>query len=97
MATKPDPHPPDPSIVPVKDSISAPFIFYEVAPVFGFTNGVINLTLSANRSWVTADGVQNEQVVVAHLRGNIQAAMSLRKAIEDALLLAAPTANGQAN
>jgi hypothetical protein len=32
----------------------------------------------------------NEQVVVAHLRGNVQAALSLRKAIDDALLLAAP-------
>jgi hypothetical protein len=30
-------------------------------------------------------------VAVAHLRGNVQAAMSLRNAIEQALLLAAPT------
>jgi hypothetical protein len=33
----------------------------------------------------------NEQVVVAYLRGNIQAALSLRQAIDSALLLGAPT------
>jgi hypothetical protein len=60
--------------------------------VFGFTNGVINITLSANRTYAGPEGaVVNEQVVVAYLRGNIPAALSLRQAIDNALLLAAPT------
>jgi len=42
-----------------------------------------------------ADGkVLNEQVVVAYLRGNVQAALSLRHALDSALLLAAPPAQG---
>jgi hypothetical protein len=60
------------------DAPHAPFIFYEIAPAFGFTNGVVNITLSANRTWAGPDGVVNEQVVVAYLRGNIQPALSLR-------------------
>jgi hypothetical protein len=35
--------------------------------------------------------------VVAYLRGNVQAALSLRQAIDNALLLAAPTGAGKAN
>jgi hypothetical protein len=50
----------------------------------------VNVTLSANRTYIADGVVVNEQVVVAHLRGNVQAALSLRKAIDDALLLAVP-------
>jgi hypothetical protein len=39
----------------------------------------------------------NEQVVVAHLRGNVQAALSLRDSVNKALLLAAPTPEGKTN
>jgi hypothetical protein len=39
----------------------------------------------------------NDQVVVAYLRGNVQAAINLREAIDKALLLAAPTQEGKAN
>ena len=83
-------------VIQVNDVSHAPFIiFYEWAPAFGFTNGIINLTLAANRTWVGPDGTaMNDQVVVAYLRGNIQAAIGLRKAIDDALLLAAPTTEG---
>jgi hypothetical protein len=57
---------------PVNDSPHAPFIFYEDAPALGFTNGIVNITLGANRTWVGANGtVMNERVVVAYLRGNV--------------------------
>jgi hypothetical protein len=96
MADNPHAHPP--GIVPVPDTPHAPFIFFESAPAFGFTNGVVNLTLSANRTFVGPDStIANEQVVVAYLRGNVHAAMSLRQAIDSALLLAAPTQEGKAN
>jgi hypothetical protein len=52
--------------------------------------------LLAKRSWVGPDGVASDQVVMAYLRGNVQAFMSLREAIDKALALASPAANGTA-
>jgi hypothetical protein len=98
MADNPEARRPEGLIIPVSDTTHAPFIFYEVAPAFGFTNGVVNVTLSANRTWIGSDGkVMNEQVVVAYLRGNVQAALSLKQAIDSALLLAAPTGQDKAS
>ncbi len=78
--------------VPISDTSHAPFIYFENAPTFGITNGVVNITLSANRNCAGPDGrIVNQQIVVAYLRGNIPAAISLRHAINSALLLAAPT------
>jgi hypothetical protein len=96
MADNPDTRPGEVAVVnPVSDTPHAPFIFYEGAPAFGHTNGVINLTLSASRTCVGPDGaVKNDLVVVAYLRGNLQAALSLREAIDKALLLSAPTTQG---
>lgn len=92
MTDNPEPRPEEITAFPFLDTPHAPFIFYEVAPAFGFTNGVVNITLSANRTYAGPDrAIVNEQVVVAYLRGNVQAALSLRQAIDSALLLAAPT------
>jgi|SRR6516165_11411799 len=92
MTDNPNPPAEKVTAVPISDTPHAPFIFFENAPAFGFTNGVISITLSANRTYVGPDGaVVNEQTVVAYLRGNIPAALSLRQAIDNALLLAAPT------
>lgn len=97
MADNPDTHPAKEATMIVSDTPHAPFVYYEGAPAFGFTNGVLNITLSAHRTLLGPDGVINEQVVVAYLRGNVQAALSLRQAIDNALLLAAPTGAGKAN
>ena len=98
MADNPDTRPAQVPVIPVSDAPNAPFIFYEWAPAFGFTNGVVNITLAANRTWVGKDGVaQNEQTVVAHLRGNVRAALSLRDSLDKALLLAAPAPEGKTN
>jgi hypothetical protein len=96
MADNPDPRPGDVAVViPVNDVPHAPFIFYDGAPVSGYLNGVISLTLSANRTYIGPDGTaKSDHVVVAYLRGNIQAATSLRAAIDAALLLATPTSQG---
>jgi hypothetical protein len=96
MQDNPNPAPTEVT-VPISDTPHAPFIFYEAAPAFGFTNGVVNITLSANRTFAGPNGIINEQVVVAYLRGNVQAALSLRAAIDNALLLAAPAREGPAN
>ena len=85
-------------VIPVSDTPHAPFIFYDGAPVSGYLNGVISLTLSATRTYIGPDGAaRNEHVVVAYLRGNVQAAINLRHALDGALLLATPTAEGKAN
>jgi hypothetical protein len=98
MADDPDTRPAQVPAIPVSDTPHAPFVFYEWAPAFGFANGVVNLTLAANRAMIGKDGVVlNEQVVVAHLRGNVQAALSLRDSIDKALLLAAPVPEGKTN
>jgi len=97
MAHEPAPNS-TPPIVPVADVPHAPFIYYEGVSAFGFTNGVINLTLVAGRTWIGPDGnVVNDHVVTAYLRGNVQAALNLKHAIDSALLLAAPTDQKQAS
>jgi len=96
MADNHEAQPAQAPVIPVY-ALHAPTIFYEWAPAFGFTNGVVNLTLAANRTWIGQDGaVANEQVVVAHLRGNVQAALSLRDSLDKALLLAGANAGRQA-
>ena len=98
MADNPEARPEKVPAVAFSDTPHAPFIFYENAPAFGFMNGVVNITLSANRTYAGPDGaIVNEQVVVAYLRGNVPAALSLRQAIDSALLLAAPTGQEKAS
>ena len=81
-----------PELIAVSDVPHAPFVFFENAIAFGFTNGVVNVTLSAGRTWIAEEGkAVSDQVVMAYLRGNIPAFLSLRQAIDNALLLAAPT------
>src|SRR5262249_31589799 len=79
--------------IPASDIPHAPFIFCEEAPAYAFMNGVVHITLSANRTWIGPDKeVVNDQVVVAYLRGNPRAMLSLRQAIDKAISFAA--ANG---
>jgi hypothetical protein len=81
--------------VTVKDVATAPIIYFDMAPNFGCNHGIVNVTLSVSRCLATDDGgVARDVVAVAHLRGSINAAMSLRKAIDDALLLGRPTGDG---
>lgn len=80
---------------PVSDPHGAPFIFYESAPIFGYLNGTINLTLSVNRPVINAEGVVvSYEVAAVHLRGNVLAARLLKDSLDKALLLAAPPPEG---
>jgi hypothetical protein len=97
MADNPDPRPKEGAVIPVSDIPHAPFIFYEGAAAMGHANGVINITLAASRTWIGSEGAVTDQVVTAYLRGNVQAVLSLRAAIDNALLMAAPTGEGKAN
>lgn len=100
-ATKPaTPTPPaafsQPNAVAVKDPDLAPFIYFEAAAAYGVAGGVVRVTLDAGRLLVGDGGmVEVDRVVVAHLRMNMQAAMSLKAALEGALLLASPTTGGK--
>jgi hypothetical protein len=98
MAENPDTRPGEGAVISVSDVQHAPFIFYELAPMFRFADGIVNITLSATRGQIGPSGtVVDEQVVVAYLRSNIAAVINLRLAIDKALLLAAPTQEGKAN
>lgn len=85
-------------IIPsVQDGISAlasahaPFLYFEGASAFGILNGIVRITLEAQRLLPTQDQqVAVDRVVVAHLRMNIPAAESLKAAIDGVLLLAKP-------
>lgn len=94
-----DPHgkPPVEAIPSVQGGISAigsahaPFLYFENAPAFGTLNGIIQITLEAQRIFPTGTGAPAmDRVIVAHLRMNVPAANSLKAAIEGALLLASP-------
>lgn len=97
MAEKPNPVAPvTTGIVDVKfseiGSAHAPFLYFESASAFGFYGGVVRVTLEAVRTIPTGQdgGVINDRVITAHLRMSIPAALSLKEAIEGALLLARP-------
>jgi hypothetical protein len=96
MVDKPDSKPPVPRDLPqtaISASIHAPFLYFEEATTFGHVNGIIQVTLEATRLYPNPPGVTLERVAVAHLRMNVQAAIALNKAIDGALLLAAPSHN----
>jgi hypothetical protein len=99
MAEKSDVKPPVEIIPSVERVISAiasahaPFIYFEGAPAFGHMNGIIRVTLEAYKDTpIPPESVASDRVIVAHLRMNIPAALSLKAALEGALLLAKPVA-----
>ena len=83
-------------------SAHAPFLYFEGVSAFAHFNGVIRVTLEAARDMIIPGqpqavgsdrvAVASDRVIVAHLRMSILAALSLKTAIEEALLLAAPAA-----
>lgn len=68
-----------------------PFLYFDSASAFGHMDGVIRITLEALRDMPTpGSAVSLDLVIVAHLRMSVPAALSLKAAIDGALLLAAP-------
>jgi hypothetical protein len=67
-------------------------IYFEEAPSLSHMNGVIGITLAVMSNVPdAANGAVNRCAsVVAHLKCNIPAAMALRAALDNALLLAQP-------
>jgi hypothetical protein len=81
----------------VHDVPHAPFVYFEGAPTSGSVNGLIRITLSAERVLPRDGKVAADQVAVAYLRTNVQGARALVEALNGALLLAAPAPEGKAN
>src|SRR5690349_17020986 len=77
-----------PGVSLVTDLPHAPFVFFESAPTFGVMSGVLNITLAATRTVIGPGGILTDHVVTAYLRGNVSAMLSLKDAIEGAMLLA---------
>lgn len=80
----------------VSDSAQAPILFFDGVSNFGTQGGVVNVTLAANRHLIRDGAIVTDVIAVGFLRCTVETAMSLRKALDDALLLGAKT-EGQAN
>ena len=93
-----DPVSPEPKpvsgAVTAKDTLNAPIIYFDGAPNFGCNYGIINVTLAFARHLPNAGIIDTDIVVAGHLRCSIRAVVDLRNALNDALLLATPPADG---
>jgi hypothetical protein len=80
-------------------SADAPFLYFEAAPFYGLLNGVGQVTLDTGRIFgADASGkVIMDRVLVAHLRGNLNAIRSLRAALDGILLMAEPRPSSPSN
>jgi hypothetical protein len=79
-------------------SAAAPFLYFDEASAFGHMNGVVRVTLETSQMIPLPDNrALSERVIVAHLRMSIPAAISLKNALEGALLMAVPTETGARN
>jgi hypothetical protein len=78
-------------------SANAPFIYFDVAPNFGFNAGIASLSLEAVRFIPNpgSQGVFTDRVTVAHLRMSLEAMRSLKAAIEGIELMASPAQGGK--
>lgn len=98
MATETKPALPERPQIQASDHNGADFIFFDEAPNFAAYNGLVAITLTAIRYLPGADGQPVADVVATgHLRTNIEGALSLRTAIDHALLIAAPAETDSEN
>jgi hypothetical protein len=80
--------------------IPLPIVYFDGAPSLSHLNGIIGVTLTVTGNVPDGgDGVHVCASVVAHLKCSIPAAVALKAALEDALLLARPVESkeGKAN
>jgi hypothetical protein len=80
-------------------SANASIIYFDNAPFYGLLNGIAKVALSFNRQIASHPpaGVLSDQVLVAHLVGNLAAIKGLRAALDGILLMAEPQPEGPAN
>ena len=85
-----------PQSLTVSDTLHAPVIYFDGAPNFGCNGGIVSIALAVARHLSRDGEVVSDVIAVAHLRCSVEAAVDLRSAIDNALLLGAPT-EGEAN
>ena len=74
--------------------VPAPVVYFNHAPSIDHTHGVIGVTLVTTVYLPNGnDGIVPAVSVAAHLKCSVQAAIELRAAIDNALLLAQPVIN----
>ena len=79
-------------VVPIRDTPHAPIIFFEWAPLSGYADGIVSVTLGASCSQIRPNGeLHQEAVTAAYLKCSIQAAVNLRDALNNALSRASQT------
>jgi hypothetical protein len=81
-------------------STPLPVLYFDSAPSISHLNGVIGITLTVTGGAPTKNGgVDTVAAVAAYLKCNVPAAISLRAALDQAILLAQPVDNpsGKAN
>jgi hypothetical protein len=78
-------------------SATAPIIYFDGAPTFGFDGAVANITLEAITHISMDEGIATERRVVAHLRMSPKALASLKTAIEAIDLMATPSRGSAIN
>jgi hypothetical protein len=76
---------------------SAPVIFCDAVPTFGFYNGIAHLTFSAMRFLPVEGKVAHDNMIVAHVRMNMVALKALKDAVTSIELLAQPVPEGGKN
>lgn len=70
----------------IKNVTTAPLLYFDQAPTLGFSNNVGEIDLSARVSSLFGDGdIRQDMICVAHLRGSMEAFVSLRNAIDKML------------
>jgi hypothetical protein len=97
MADEPGANPPIPPLAEASSAL-APIIYFDIAPVFGFSNGIASITLETLvHSSIDGGIIHAERRIVAHLRMNTFALESLKRAINGLHLAAEPTEGKTAN
>jgi hypothetical protein len=81
---------PNPKTSPVvKGAATAPMIYFDNAPTLGLMSNIVEIDLAARVLVLQNDGsVSSDMVCIGHLRCGVDAALSLKVALERALDMA---------
>jgi hypothetical protein len=84
---------PTPSVPPpLKNTATAPLIYFDTAPIYGVLGGNLQIDIAAQVLVPTSSGsIYSDQVCVAHLRCSHQAALMLMDTLTKALDMHAKT------
>lgn len=80
---------PEKPVTLIKNAATAPVVFADSAPALGYSNGIVEVTLTSRLLLPRSDNtVTVEQTAAAHLRLSLAGAQSLREALDKAIGMA---------